>query len=156
MKLLELPSTIILSYDLINVLSTKQRQPYLDRLNIHNYNFIAGPYFINNNHWLALIIDMTENHLLLLDPLLKRSTEVDSAMQSWIKYYESRLDHRTIEWSIKQVDHPIQTDSINCDVFVIRFIELYILHSKIHFQTTAESLEIDRSNIAKSIIYFNS
>ena len=159
LKTIEMADSLIMSDGLVNHLLDKQTSKYLDKIDINGLNFIAGPYLINNNHWLAFIVDMIRYRFILLDPLHKISPIVDNAFKSWIKYYNSRshststsVDQTNLEWEIHHVDHPLQSDSYNCGVFVIHFINKYINNNaKIDFDNSSTSLACDRQLIASTI-----
>ena len=147
-------STIILSYDLVSILLNERRSPHLDRLKIHQFNFIAGPHLINNNHWLALIINMNERKFFLLDPLKATSTNLEVSYNSWLTYYNQRVDHDLNLWKLETLDHPTQNDYFNCGIFVINFIRLYILTGKIQFSTDQSCLMATRLEVSKKIQEF--
>jgi hypothetical protein len=140
LKALELPSTIIINYALAHMLINEQRSPYLDRFKIHDFKFIAGPHLVNNNHWLALIINIENRKFMLLDPLNKQSLILDTAFASWSAYYKTRRDQESYVWKKETIDHPMQSDNFNCGVFVMNFIKQFILTSKIDFTTDPPSL----------------
>ena len=49
-----------------------EKSKYLDKIDINSLNYIAGPYLIDNNHWLAFIVYMIRSRVILLDPYLNR------------------------------------------------------------------------------------
>ena len=153
-EILDFTDSIILSACEVSQLMLSSKCHQLNYANL-DINFIAGPYNINNNHWLAVIIDINKEEFILLDPLVKSTPLADCCFESLCTYYNNRKHKREIKWSLKHVDHPIQTDHFNCGVFVIRFIEKYIKHqvdtNQIHFDTSVVNLVCDRFLISSAI-----
>ena len=158
LKILDFTDSIILSACEVSQLMLSSKCHQLNYANLDDLNFIAGPYNINNNHWLAVIIDINKEEFILLDPLVKSTPLADGCFESWCTYYNNRKHKREIKWSLKHVDHPIQTDHFNCGVFVIRFIEKYLKNqvdnNQIHFDTSVVNLECDRLLISSAIESF--
>jgi hypothetical protein len=44
------------------------------------------------------------------------------------KYYNSRNVKEHIEWTLRNIEHPLQQDHFNCGVFVSNLIKNYILN----------------------------
>ena len=93
--MMSLNKTLIMSECLVNQLIDHQKSKYLDKRDINDFFYIAGPYLINNNHWVAFIVDMIRYKIILLDPMLVLSPLEDKALQSWVKYYNSRTTYNT-------------------------------------------------------------
>jgi len=108
--------------------------PRVRQLDIIKYDFIVGPHLINENHWIAVIIDVKKKLFLSIDPQKYKSDLFDIYIDSWLHYYESRYS-KNASWRTMTIDHPIQTDGCNCGVFVMLFIEHYITKGKIGFET---------------------
>ena len=144
----------ILNPFFVNQLISCKRCSYLDRVNIHELDIIAGPLLINNNHWLAMIIDIRYNKFFLLDPMKEPTPKLQDTFDCWVNYYASRNDRRAINWICESQSHPIQTDNYNCGVFVINFIRSYIINGNFHFETSKTSLQCDRQLISSAIENF--
>ena len=156
MKALQLKSTIIISYEIINHLISRRRCAYLDRFKINDYNFIVGPLLINTNHWVALIINLKDKIFFLLDPQ-NQFANFETEYECWINYYNNRRDaDYTIAWHKDTVSHPVQEDYFNCGVFTVNFITEYINKGKIDFKTTTDQLFLFRKQIANEIKRFYS
>lgn len=155
MTALQLPNTILLSCGVFHHLFKNARSPYLDRYKqLHAYNFIVGPHIINNNHWLAVIIDLTKFRFILLDPLKLVSPKLEETFNSWLIYYKSRTDCKADKWNDKSLDEssrPIQTDGYNCSIFVINFIKSYCLQDTLEFPYSEFDLMSDRQAFADTI-----
>jgi hypothetical protein len=82
-------STILSSWHVTQVLETGKCST-LDKIDVDKQNIIAGPYNINNNHWLAFIIDIIRLEFFLLDPKNHSPSILDKCFHSWCKYYNSR------------------------------------------------------------------
>ena len=157
LKILNFTDSIILSAVEVSQLMLRSKCHQLNDSNLDDLNFIAGPYNIDNYHWLAVIIDIIKEEFILLDPLVKCTPLADRCFESWCTYYNNRKNKREIKWTLKHVDHPIQTDHFNCGVFVIRFIEKYthqVDSNQIHFDTSPFNLECDRLLISSAIESF--
>jgi Ulp1 family protease len=147
-------STILSSWHVTQVLETGKCST-LDKIDLDKQNIIAGPYNINNNHWLAFIIDIIRLEFILLDPMNHSPSILDKCFQSWSKYYNSRNVKKHIEWTVRKIKHPLQQDHFNCGVFVINLIKNYILNDivneNINFDCSSTSLECDRQLISSAI-----
>jgi Ulp1 family protease len=100
---------------------------------MNNINFIAGPHFINNNHWVAFIIDLKQQEFQIVDP---KGLDLDCGLlsdsfSSWLQYLMNRDFCEIENWNVTTIQHPIQTDSFNCGIFVTIFIEQYITKRRI-------------------------
>ena len=156
LKALQLKSTIVISYEIINHLITRGTCAYLDRFKINDYNFIVGPHLINSNHWVALIINLKDKIFFLLDPR-NQFANFETQYECWINYYNNRRDaDHTIAWHKDTVPHPVQEDYFNCGVFTVNFITDYINKGKIDFKTTPDQLFVFRKQIANDIKKFYS
>ena len=153
--MIEFPDSIVLSPGHVNQLLDKEKCSYLDKININYLNFITGQHHINNNHWIAMIIDIIKGEFILLDPKQKSSSILDKSFQSWVNYYNSRKQKYVIDWKIRKIDHPLQTDHYNCGLFVIHFIKNYLNHQvkndTITFDCSPVSLDCDRQLISSAI-----
>jgi Ulp1 family protease len=107
----------------------------LEKINIHESQFIVGPHFVDNNHWLAMIIDMKKQHFYLIDPKKDNPELLQHHFDQWVQYYNRRIDKLDITWSKMTIEHPIQTDNYNFAIFVMNFIQMFINNYKIEFST---------------------
>jgi hypothetical protein len=116
----------------IYILSTSKFQVYsrLNKLAIHDYNYIVGPHHINNNHWIAVIVDLKSNTFQVIDSKLKSNNLGSMCFQSWIDYNNKREDKCVKDWNhnIANNQHPIQSlaDNHNRGVYVCKIIEQYV------------------------------
>ena len=149
-----MPNTIILQYWDVLKLFNHLPCPQLDKLDINNYDFIVGPHLINQNHWTAIIIDIKKKLFLSIDPQKYKSHLLDIHFNSWLQYYESQGYLQSTIWKKIAIDHPIQTDTCNCGVFVMLLIEQYIQNGKISFNTN--NMHVHRLKIAETIKNFSS
>jgi hypothetical protein len=77
---------------------------------IHDYDYIVGPhYYLKNNHWVAIIIDMKLAKFHLIDPLEASEKKSQIFFDSWVGYYNKRNDFLINKWiqNAKNVKHPI-------------------------------------------------
>ena len=152
LKSCEFYSTIVLNYELVEQLLLFSKSPYLDKLNLEEYNYIVGPYFISSqNHWNALIISIKDRDFLLLDPQNTAPSLSKEKFDSWCNYINQSQKNMSGEWKHKSPNHPIQKDYFNCGVFVILFIKNYIIKKSIDFDTNEASLINERSFVATQI-----
>ena len=153
--MMEFENTVILSSCHVTQLFETEKSRALDYVNISEMNFIAGAYNVDNNHWLALIIDVNKDEFILLDPMNKSTPRLDKCFKSWCNYYHSRKNKHDASWKIRKIDHPLQKDHYNCGVFVIQFIKHYLScrveNDKINFDCSPTSLECDRLLISSAI-----
>ena len=63
--MMSLNKTLIMSDCLVNQLIDHQKSKFLDKRDINDLFYIAGPYLINNNHWVAFIVDMIRYKIIL-------------------------------------------------------------------------------------------
>ena len=123
---------------------------------IHDYDYIVGPhYYLKNNHWVAIIIDMKLAKFQLIDPLEASEKKSQIFFDSWVEYYNKRNDFLINKWiqNAKNVKHPIQKDKFNCGVYVCLIIKQYISKNtnKIEFKNTEEDMIIFRKLIAETL-----
>ena len=79
----------------------------------------------------------------------------DNIFNSWIIFYNKRLDKLPKNWKISTTTHPIQADSCNCGIFVIKFIEKIINNGHIDlFETSLSAMHSIRLEIANAIQNF--
>ena len=64
----------------------------LNKINIHQFNYIFGPYNINKNHWVAVIINMTSREFQVINPKGNSVTLSQNCLEAWVQYYNSRND----------------------------------------------------------------
>jgi Ulp1 family protease len=151
---------VVLTYDVVKKLLQEGRSPYLDRYQnlVKNYRYIVGPHLINQNHWLALIIDLETSRFFLLDPLLMESPLLKFAEESWTRYYFSRKDHdKNTKWNdpnnYRTVynQRSLQSDNFNCGVYVIKYITTYVITGNFTFDNNDGDLSMARELIATTI-----
>ena len=132
-----MPNTLILtSNDWWHIFKHNQNHS-LNKINIHEYHYIVGPYNLNMCHWLAVMISLKSKKFIVLDPKGNRVNLHSKCYQSWIEYYKRREDNQIDAWDhdIHNFQHPIQssTDNHNCGVFVCN--ALMLGYRKLKMQT---------------------
>ena len=127
--------TILLNYFQLDQIIDKNECKYLENINIHDYEFIVGPYFMDS-HWYAVIIDIKKHQFYFIDPKGTQDDLLQCKYDRWVEYYNSRADRTIKVWHKMTINHPIQTDNCNCAIFVINFIYFYVTTGKINFSTT--------------------
>ena len=119
------PKTLVISSLLFGSLfltpkvSTKRT---FDNFAFSDYEYIIGAFLINNNHWLAVYIDLLNFSFTIIDPLGSKGYQ-SRFFPIWEDYYKNRADFIDRKWTSKFVDHPRQKDSVNCGVLVCVFLE---------------------------------
>lgn len=68
MNSIDLIDTLILTTNDFSLIFDNQQRPYLTNYDINDYNYIVGPYIIDKNHWIAIIIDIITCDVYFLDP----------------------------------------------------------------------------------------
>ena len=119
----------------------------LDKIDIHNYHYIVGPYFIKNCHWLAVIINIQTQTFQVIDPKGDSAALSQQCKDSWVQYYNRRHDIKIEKWNNNtKIQHPVQTtqDNHNCGVFVCLLIEHYVKEDQIRDQI-AKTLENNKA-----------
>lgn len=95
----------------------------LNKVSIHNYKYLCGPHFINDNHWVAVFISLESSIFAFLDPSNPNNQLKHNLFDSWVSYYNQRSDRVVNEWSKGTYKFPLQKDTYSCAVFVCYFIE---------------------------------
>ena len=126
-----LKNTCVLNYWQISQIINNNQCTLLEKINLHDYEYIVGPHLINKNHWVAVIINVKHFLFSLIDPKKQQTELLDQHFQNWIQYYNTRYDKSG--WSEMIVDH--QTDNFNCGVFEMLFISSFIKTGRIEFST---------------------
>lgn len=148
-------NTLILPYHTVNKILnsntiTNKHANFINNINIHSFDYLAGPHCINKNHWIAVVINIKNQQFSLLDPYGINDTDLQQHFQNWLQYYNSREDKLYIDWKIKNYNHPIQIDAYNCAVFVCLFIQQIITNGFIDFYS--HNLDNQRKYIADFIV----
>ena len=65
-----------------------QEHNSLNKINIHKFEYIVGPYFIQNSHWVATIISMETKKFIVIDPKGDSTVLSEKCMDSWVHYYK--------------------------------------------------------------------
>ena len=129
----------------------QQHRSNLHTIQIQDYDFIVGAYNIENVHWVAIIIDAKLHNVDVLDPKENHSTLSQKFLNSWLQYFKNRADIIDLKWENSKIQHPIQSDSYNCEVFVCYFIEQYVKANIINFNSSKSDLLKMRQHIAHTI-----
>ena len=111
-------------YHISNIINDKDCS-YVDQINLHDYEFIVGPHFIDC-HWYAVIIDIPNRQFHLLDPYGIKDELLEYHFNQWVQFYNRRIDKRVDKWYKMKINHPIQADNYNCAIFVMNFIYFYV------------------------------
>ena len=122
---------------------------FINKVDIHNYNFLVGPHLVNNNHWNAFIVDMLNKKFYLIDPQKIQEQVLNKCFNNWLWFYNNRVDSVPCEWNLVNIDHPKQTDTYNCGVFVSYFIHNIVKHGCI--KTDFSNFKLLRKAMAKTI-----
>ncbi|KXJ07143.1 Ubiquitin-like-specific protease 1 [Exaiptasia diaphana] len=97
-----------------------KRKPWRKRLVLAKYNKLIFPsQFDSTNHWSLGIIDIKNFNLTIVDPLGPRKNS---------QHYENLRDFLRdrgfeADWKIRDIEHPIQHDSVSCGVYVLKIAE---------------------------------
>ncbi|CAF1071000.1 unnamed protein product [Brachionus calyciflorus] len=89
------------------------------KTNFSQYSCLIGSISLDNVHWVCFYASLANNNFIFLDP--KGSTEFQrkEIFKNWIDFSSQRSDLKT-SWVLKQINHPIQTDSNNCEIDEIK------------------------------------
>ena len=140
--------TILLKYYQIDSIFNNKECSSLEQANIHDYQFIVGPHFIDF-HWYAVIIDMRNHQFYFIAPKGTTDDQLQYYFYRWIQYYNKRSDKSIEVWHKIKINHPIQMDSYNCAIFVINFIYFYVNTRQIDLN--ASNMTDWRNSIADAI-----
>ena len=127
---------------------------------MHNLKYVVGPHHINNNHWVAVLVDITAASFQVINPKGQSFSLSKSCYDSWIDYYYKRPDATITDWkhNVNTTQHPIQSDNDNwnCGVFVCLIIEHFVKSQLNSFSFPANKADLKsfRQRIA-SILELN-
>jgi Ulp1 family protease len=142
---IKLKNTLIIKTNQVSTILNQPLRPViLESNDIHEYEFLVGAYCLEN-HWNALIINMSKHEFYLIDPMKEQTPEL--AYQAWRTYYNHRPDKCIKSWSKPKITHQMQIDNVHCGDFVIHFIEQYV--TKRHLREKIDDFEALRRKIDK-------
>jgi Ulp1 family protease len=150
----ELGNTLVVQYDAWFRIFNNGASSRLEKVDIHNYNYIVGPHIVNRNHWVSVIVDMNSANFQVIDPRGVSCELSKTFYDSWVSYYGKRNDASIKKWfhNSENIKHPLQKDKHNCGIFVCLFIEHFILkHNKIQFNSDKDDLTKYRKQIAQTL-----
>ncbi len=153
------PKTYVLESAELREIFSESTCHSLDIIDIHTFSYLVGPLFVDNNHWNAVIIDMTSDHLYVIDPMHKiQKSKFIQREQAWIKYYLNRKDAKDKTWKLKNnCEHPKQQDSFNCGPLTCLIIEQFVCHkepTEKRYNASHKSMREYRSKMASDIKLF--
>ncbi len=154
MNCIELGNTLVVHYDAWFRIFNNSVSSRLEKIDIHNYNYIVGPHIVNRNHWVSVIVDINSALFQVIDPRGKSYKFSNTLFDTWVTYYDNRNDASIKKWfnNSENIKHPIQKDDYNCGVFACLFIQHFILEkNKIDFNCHKKVLKKYRKQIAQTL-----
>jgi hypothetical protein len=98
--------------------------------------FVCIPVNLNNQHWIAVLIDKSKGLVLLFDPYGERHDWVLQAMLCWLREECSTrnvcldIEWRTVTVPVPQHSFLHQTDSSSCGLLMLAFFaQRSVVHS---------------------------
>ena len=129
----KLEYTKILSYNIIHRILQRNYNDADLNINIENKTFLVGNHLINNNHWIAFIVNLKKHVFYFIDPMGDDDDLMENRLLAWSEYYSKRADAENISWQLNKVNHPIQQDSFSCGQLICIFIEQIVQNGSIVF-----------------------
>jgi hypothetical protein len=96
----KLEYTKILSYNIIHRILQRNYNDADLNINIENKTFLVGNHLINNNHWIAFIVNLKKHVFYLIDPMGDDDDLLENSLQAWSEYYSKRADAENISWQL--------------------------------------------------------
>ena len=79
-----------------------------------------------NKHWSLFFADTERRLIYYLDSLSDNANENKKVLRKWVNFIKSRKVYITGEWQLGLFEYTKQTDSINCGVICLKFLETLI------------------------------
>jgi len=57
--------------------------------------------------------------LIYINPFGTNTSSAEAIFDSWLKVAKTRKEYNFIKWTYDLVEHSIQSDPFNCDVFIL-------------------------------------
>lgn len=92
---------------------------WLNSETISESSLVALPYIVNNNHWTVILVNTISRNFIYIDPLGIRKERACELFETWKKFT------RSVDWSLDEVAHSIQTDAVNCGIYICNFIQIF-------------------------------
>ena len=121
-------------------------------LSFKSLNIIVGFLNLNCNHWAAICAIKDFKKFFYIDPFVADESELNLAFQNWNKFMASRPTGefpRQKDWEIGIFNHDKQTESFNCGVLCIKFLETIIVDNLSVFRFKDDSIKDYRSEYLK-------
>ena len=93
-------------------------------LDVTNFSIVIAPYNINMNHWILFIANLKEEVLYVLDPMKQTASGTERAEHAMLFIIACKTGIQCIVNRSKP--HILQTDSVNCGVFICYYAECYL------------------------------
>ena len=121
-------------------------------LSFKSLNIIVGFLNLNCNHWAAICAIKDFKKFFYIDPFVADESEINLAFQNWNKFMASRPTGefpRQKDWEIGIFNHDKQTESFNCGVLCIKFLETIIVDNLSVLRFKDDSIKDYRSEYLK-------
>lgn len=109
-----------------------------------NRQVLCGVGNVNNNHWVALVIDIEQQGIYYGDSLRGNETRLKNAIQWWIEA------HTHLKLEIRDLDIASQSDGFNCGIYALNTIE-HLIFPKENPLLTSESIALSQDRLSRFI-----
>ena len=139
--------------------SSKSEQRLMYNLNFSFTGLVFLPYCYAR-HWCLLVLNVEEKTMMHLDPMDPDDITGDRAIRAFLKYLKECKSRKAtnnlcyLNWHRKYptADRPIQTDAINCGIFIMFYMNR-LAKRKSLLKKTPFNPSAYRNKIAKNLIY---
>ncbi|XP_038141231.1 proteoglycan 4-like [Cyprinodon tularosa] len=105
----------------------------------------------DHHHWKLAVIYSHEKRSLLLDPLGESKQDIKQCLETTRAFMRNK-GCKVSRWKCDTVQHPKQTDSTSCGVFVLKFAEKLLRREEMVFQTNSTAITQHRREIAVKLL----
>ncbi|XP_035999447.1 sentrin-specific protease 2-like [Fundulus heteroclitus] len=105
----------------------------------------------DHHHWKLAVIYPHGKRSLLLDPLGESKRDIKQCLETTRAFMRNK-GCKVSRWTCGTVQHPVQTDSTSCGVFVLKFAEKLLRREEMFFQTNPTAINELRREIAVKLL----
>jgi Ulp1 family protease len=95
------------------------------KIDIDNYKYVLG-FYEEDKHWRLCFANMSNNIFYYVDPYKAIKTTQKRKLESWSQFVSSKSKSSN-KWNLGDFKHSKQTDSYNCGVICLLFLENLLL-----------------------------
>ncbi|CAF1145787.1 unnamed protein product, partial [Brachionus calyciflorus] len=116
------------------------------------FDYILAPINFDGNHWCLVYISIKKGKFAFIDPKGEDDYRYNKTYQKWCNFSSKRKELSEKSWSKQNYEHSIQSDQINCGVYVCIFGEKLLKDENLIFETSYEYLKKMRLSINNTFI----